>query len=77
MLQGNARLWEGLIPFALLFEESLDEDFPGPGEVLQVSDGNPRAAMIEAGIRKPAPIKKKAPKHEYDYRVVVANARRD
>ena len=58
MLQGNARLWEGLIPFVALF----DEEKPGP----------------VAQRPEPAPYKsQKAPKHEYDYRVVVANARRD
>lgn len=50
----RAKLWEGLIPFATLFDESVDQ------------------SVDQSVVR----AKKKLAKPEYDWRVVVANARR-
>lgn len=76
----NVRLFESLIPFAELFEE------PGHGR----SNDNrnhrgPVAQMVEQGFCKPQvagsipgqdlQIKKKNSKPEFDWRVVVANAK--
>lgn len=79
MCLDRIRLFEGLIPFTELFEEP-DDDRPNDNQQGLV------AQMVEQGICNPQvagsipgqglQIKKKSTKPEYDWRVVVANAKR-
>lgn len=74
----RARLWESLVPLAELFEEPDDEESndnqQGPEaqmvERLSCKQGEP--SIPGQGLQ----IKKESTKPEYDWRVVVVNARR-
>jgi hypothetical protein len=79
MCLSRARLWEGLIPFTKLFEESAMEDRTttdtGQGPVAQMVEQESCKLQVAGSIPGQDLHKKKA-KPEYDYRVVVANVQR-
>ena len=79
MCLARARLWESLIPFAELFEEP-DDDRPNDnqqGPVAQMAEQRPCKSQVAGSIPgQGLQIKKKRPKPEYDWRVVVANTQR-
>ena len=79
MCRYNARLFESLIPFAELFEEpdhdrsNDNQQGPVAQMVEQVSCKDQVAGSIPGqGLQ----IKKKSTKPDFDWRIVVANARR-
>lgn len=74
----RARLWEGLILFVKDFEE-LEDDRSNDnqqGPVAQMVEQRPCKSQVAGSIPRQDLHRKKRPKPEYDWRVVVANARR-
>lgn len=74
----RAKLWEGLIPFAKDFKE-LEDDRSNDnqqGPVAQMVERLPCKQGVDGSIPVQDLQRKKRPKPEYDWRVVVANARR-
>ena len=78
MCLARARMWEGLIPFTSEFEEPDDDrsNYDKQGPVAQMVEQRPRKSQAAGSIPRRDLQKKKKPKPEYDWRVVVANARR-
>jgi hypothetical protein len=75
----RAKLWEGMIPFTKEFEEP-DDDRPNAnqqGPVAQMVERLPCKQGVDGSIPVQDLQKKKKPKPEYDWRVVVANAKGD
>lgn len=77
MLLARARMWEGLIPFVKDFEEPEDDrsNDNQQGPVAQMVERLPCKQGVDGSIPVQDLQRKKRPKPEYDYRVVIANAK--
>ena len=75
----RTKLWQGLIPFAELFEEPdhgrSNDNRNHQGPVAQMVERPPCKRGVDGSIPVQDLQRKKRPKPDYDWRVVVANRR--